>query len=175
VDGILLSIFSVFFKIGMFTFGGGYAMIPIMQRDIISVFGWMSQGEFLDIVGLSEMTPGVISVNVATFVGYRVGGNALAALLGTLGVILPSTILVYVISRFFGKFKDSMYVKRALEFIRPVVLGMIASAAILLFEDAVRDVFAVLIAAASFYLSALKKINPIFILIGMGFVGFFIY
>ncbi|HAE61998.1 MAG TPA: chromate transporter [Eubacteriaceae bacterium] len=175
MDGIMLSIFTVFFKIGMFTFGGGYAMIPIMQRDVIRVHEWMSQREFLDIVGLSEMTPGVISVNVATFVGYRAGENVLGALLGTLGVILPSTIVVYIISHYFAKFKDSMYVKRSLEFIRPVVLGMIAAAAVLLLEDGVADVFGVFIAGISFYLSAVRKINPIFILIGMGAAGFFIY
>lgn len=172
---ILQKLFVVFFKIGLFTFGGGYAMIPIMQREIIHVQQWMDPTEFLDIVGVAEMTPGVIAVNMATFLGYRVGDGVLPALMATLGVIIPSSVIVYVLSKFVQRFRESAYVKRALEFIRPVVLGMIASAALLLFRDAIADWVGVLIAAVAFYLSAYRRINPILILLGMGLVGFLVY
>lgn len=175
MTGAIWELFVVFFKIGMFTFGGGYAMIPIMQREIIHVQGWMEPMEFLDIVGVAEMTPGVIAVNMATFLGYRVGDGILPAIVATLGVIIPSTVIVYVMSKFVQRFRESAYVKRALEFIRPVVLGMIASAAILLFRDAITDWIGVLIAAVAFYLSAFRRINPILILVGMGVVGFLVY
>lgn len=172
---IAILVFTVFFKIGLFTFGGGYAMIPIMQREIIEIHGWMSTAEFLDIVGVAEMTPGVIAVNMATFLGYRLSEAVPVALLATLGVILPSCMVVYVISYFFNRFRDSLYVRRALEFIRPVVLGMIASAALLLFREAVENAAGVAIAFGAFYLSAFRKVNPIWILLGMGLVGFLLW
>lgn len=175
MTNIVWQVFSVFFKIGLFTFGGGYAMIPIMQREIIQIHGWMSTAEFLDIVGVAEMTPGVIAVNMATFLGYRLSGAVPVALLATLGVVLPSSIIVFTISYFFKRFRDSLYVRRALEFIRPVVLGMIASAALLLFREAVVDAAGVFIAIGAFYLSAFRKVNPILILLGMGAVGFLLW
>jgi chromate transporter len=171
----ILEVFFVFFKIGLFTFGGGYAMIPIMQQEIIHVQGWMQTTEFLDIVGLAEMTPGVIAVNMATFLGYRLSGGIMGGLIATLGVILPSSVIVFVISLFFQRFRESLYVKRALEFIRPVVIGLIASAAFLLFREAVMDVAGVFIALGAFYLSAFRKVNPIFILVGMGLVGLLVF
>ncbi|QSX09321.1 chromate transporter [Alkalibacter rhizosphaerae] len=173
--GIIWEVFVVFFKIGMFTFGGGYAMIPIMQREIIQVQGWMKTAEFLDIVGIAEMTPGVIAVNMATFLGYRLSGGVPGALFATLAVILPSSVIVFTISYFFQRFRNSLYVRRALEFIRPVVIGLIASAGFLLFREAVMDVAGVFIVLGAFYLSAFRKVNPILILLGMGLVGFVIY
>ncbi|MBF7096168.1 chromate transporter [Alkalibacter mobilis] len=171
----IIEVFVTFFKIGMFTFGGGYAMIPIMQREIINVQGWMSAAEFLDIVGVAEMTPGVIAVNMATFLGYRLSGTAWGGIIATLGVILPSSVIVYLLSHYFNKFKDSLYVRRALEFIRPVVIGMIASAGFLLIEDAIVDYMGIAIAIVTFLLSAIKRVNPIIILLTMGAFGYFFY
>ncbi|HCX65059.1 MAG TPA: chromate transporter [Eubacteriaceae bacterium] len=174
-ESLLLTLFSTFFKIGLFTFGGGYAMIPIMQREVIRVHQWMDETQFLDIVGVSEMTPGVIAVNMGTFLGFTVSGGPLGGIVATLGVILPSSLIVYLVTRFFFEFKDNAYVKNALRWIRPVVLGLIASAGFTLMNEAIRDGVSVLIGVAVFYLSAVKKVNPIFILLGVGVFGLIYY
>ena len=103
---VLLDLFITFFKIGAFSFGGGYAMLPLMQEEIIDVNNWITSTEFIDIIAISEMTPGPIAVNSATFLGYKVagiGGSALA----TFGVILPSFIVMSLIFHFMNRFKDS--------------------------------------------------------------------
>lgn len=150
-------------------------MIPMMQREVILLREWITQSQFIDIVGISEMTPGVIAVNIATFVGYKVSGTIAGGILATLGVILPSSIIVYLISHYFEKFKNSVHIDSALKFIRPAVLGLIAAAAFLLMKDAFADKSSIGIALLTFYLSAFRKINPIFILMAMGVLGLIIY
>ncbi len=107
---MILDLFLAFFKIGLFSFGGGYAMLPFIQEQTIEVHGWLTTAEFLDILGIAQVTPGPISVNTATFVGYRLAGIP-GALISTFAVILPSFIIVMIISFFFKKFQTSKFIQ----------------------------------------------------------------
>ena len=124
----ILQLVWSFFKIGLFSFGGGYAMVPMMQGEI-AAHGWLPAREFADIVAISQMTPGPIAVNAATYIGYRVAGiwGSAAA---TLGVSLPSFILVILVTHFLQKFKESLTVSSVLAGIRPATLGLVSAAVI---------------------------------------------
>ncbi|MCL1817337.1 MAG: chromate transporter [Spirochaetaceae bacterium] len=117
-----------FFKIGLFSFGGGYAMVPMMQGEI-AAHGWLAAREFADIVAISQMTPGPIAVNAATYIGYRVAG-VWGSAAATLGVSLPSFLLVILVTHFLQKFKESLTVSSVLAGIRPATLGLVSAAVI---------------------------------------------
>ncbi|HOP74406.1 MAG TPA: chromate transporter [Bacillota bacterium] len=129
---IYLQLFWIFFKIGLFSFGGGYVMIPLMQKEI-ETHGWIPINEFADIVAVSQMTPGPLAVNAATYIGQRAAG-IMGSFSATLGVSLPSLILVILIARAFLRFKENPIVERALRGIRPATAGMIAAAMIFFAE-----------------------------------------
>jgi len=129
---ILLQLMWTFFKIGMFSFGGGYAMIPLIQKEI-EVNGWVQAQEFADIVAISQMTPGPLAVNASTYIGYKVAG-VIGSVFATLGVSLPSFILITIIARFVAKFKESAALEAVLKGIRPVTIGLISSAVIFFAE-----------------------------------------
>lgn len=120
---VLIKLFFAFFKIGLFTFGGGYAMIPLIQEEVTKN-GWLTAEEVIDIVGIAESTPGPIAVNLATFVGTSQMGF-LGALIATVGVILPSFIIILLIAIIFKKIMDNKYVKSILKGINPVIIGLI--------------------------------------------------
>ena len=130
-----LLLFWEYFQIGLFTIGGGYAMLPMVQQ-IVERNGWMTQVELIGFVGIAESTPGPFAVNLATFVGMEVGkttslgvfGGFLGAFLATLGVVLPSFVILIIITKLFMKFKQNRYVDGAMKGIRPVVVGLILSA-----------------------------------------------
>ena len=133
---ILIKLFTVFLKIGAFTFGGGYAMLPMIYREI-EAFG-LPMKEFSDVVAISQMTPGPIAINAATYVGYRAAGF-LGSVFATTGVSLPSFILVFIIAAVFNKFQKNKIVQKALDGIRPATVGMIASAVVLFAETSILD------------------------------------
>lgn len=128
-------LFLIFFRIGIFSFGGGYAMLPLIYKDI-QTFGLIPAQEFSDIVALSQMTPGPVAVNAATYVGYK-SAAFLGATFATLGVILPSLIIILIIDSFFTKFKNNNLVKGIISGIRPATVGMIASAVIVFAETSI--------------------------------------
>lgn len=130
-----LDLLVSFFKIGLFGFGGGYAMVPLLEREI-SAHGWLNPTEFLDIVAISEMTPGPIAVNAATYIGFRTAG-VVGALIATLGLVLPSLILVVLAARFFLRFQEKPAVQAVLGGIRPVTIGLIGSAVLFFMENSV--------------------------------------
>lgn len=132
---IYLQLFWIFFKIGLFSFGGGYVMIPLMQKEI-ETHGWIPMNEFGDIVAVSQMTPGPLAVNAATYIGQRTAGF-FGSFFATLGVSLPSLILIILIARAFIRFKENPFVERALQGIRPATAGMIAAAMIFFAEMSV--------------------------------------
>jgi chromate transporter len=126
---IHLELFWTFFKLGLFSFGGGYAMIPMMQQEILA-YGWIGAAEFADMVAVSQMTPGPIAVNLATYVGWRtagVGGSAVA----TIGVFLPSLILCLIAARLLARFRENRWVDAVMGGLRPAIVGLIASAVVL--------------------------------------------
>jgi chromate transporter len=131
---ILLELFWSFFRIGLFSFGGGYAMIPLIQSEI-QQHGWLTAAQFADIVAIAEMTPGPIAINSATYVGYMVAGIA-GSLVATAGVTLPSLLLVLLVARFFARYQNHPLYTMIFYGIRPVVVGLIASAAIFIGKTA---------------------------------------
>jgi chromate transporter len=167
---ILLKLLFTFFKIGLFSFGGGYAMIPFMQREIIEKHQWLSSSEFVDIIGISQMTPGPVSVNSATFVGYKVGG-VVGSIFATLGITVISFILVSIASKAIDKFKESKYLKAALLGMRPVLIALIINAFISLAKDAYVDVKSIIVTLIVGGCLFSKKIHPIVIIVLAGLLG----
>ena len=125
---IVLDLFLTFAKIGLFTFGGGYAMIAMIQQQVVSR-GWMETSQLIDFVAIAESTPGPIAVNMATFVGSELGG-IFGALCATLGVVLPSFVVILIVARCFRAFCESKWVKGVMSGLKPAVVGLIGSAAV---------------------------------------------
>lgn len=128
---IYLQLFWVFFKIGLFGFGGGYAMISMIRMDVVDDYQWMSASEFADLLAVSQMTPGPISINTATFVGFSEAG-VLGSIIATISLCLPSILLMALVLALYFKHKESEYVKRPMAFMLPVVAGLIIAAGILM-------------------------------------------
>ncbi|HHT43690.1 MAG TPA: chromate transporter [Firmicutes bacterium] len=177
---ILWQLFSAFFKIGLFTIGGGYAMLALIQQEIVSR-GWMTPQEFVDVVGIAEVTPGPIAINSATFVGFRTGGIP-GALSASLAVVLPSLICVMIVSRMWEKYKSAHVVQSMFAGIRPVVAGLVAAAAVLIAtptlkyaEGIASQLLTLVIAAAAFYAVGVKKFDPIKVIAGAALVGILIF
>ncbi len=165
----MLDLFFTFFRIGILTFGGGYAMIPIMEREVITTHGWLTQAQFLDIVAIAEMTPGPISINAATFIGYQVAGIGGAAL-ATFGVVAPSLIIMIIFAHYLAKLKNSRY-GIALEGITVGVVALIAAAVFTLFQPAISSWTEGAIALVALGLALFTKINPIWIILSGGIAG----
>ncbi len=132
---IYLKLLLTFLKVGLFSFGGGYAMIPMIEREIQGN-GWLSVSEFFDIIAISEMTPGPIAVNSATYVGYKTAG-LIGGLAATVGVAIPSLVLILIVSRYFFRFQDHPLNTTILYCIRPAIAGLITTAAIFVSETAI--------------------------------------
>ena len=127
-----LNLFFVFFKVGLFSFGGGYAILPLMQHEVVDVNKWISFQEFMDIVAVSQITPGPISINLATHVGYRIGGT-IGSTIATTSVVLPSIIIISLIVIFLKKFNKLPVVQRVFKALRITVVSLILAAGIALF------------------------------------------
>lgn len=125
---IFFQLFYIFFYIGAFTFGGGYAMVPLIQQEVVAAHHWISAQMLTDFIGISQMTPGPFAVNIATFIGSTAGGGFWGALLATLGVSLPSFIIMLIIAKKFGKMGDNPYFQKVMQILRPVVIALICSA-----------------------------------------------
>lgn len=132
---IYLELLWVYLKIGMFGFGGGYAMLSLIQYEIVDRHQWLTLQQFTDVVAISQMTPGPIGINSATYVGYAVTHSVWGAVLATFAVCLPSFMLVWLISYFFVKCKDNKYIKAAMSGLLPMSVSLIASAALLLMNQ----------------------------------------
>jgi chromate transporter len=169
----MLSIFFAFFKIGALTFGGGYAMIPLIEKEVITTQGWLTQAEFLNIVAIAEMTPGPIAINTATFVGYQFGGLAGAAL-ATFGVIAPSMIIMVIFSHLLAKLKASKY-GIALQGVGVGVAALIAAAVFGLLKPAITNYAEAGIAIAALVAAVKTKWSPIVIILASGLVGVILY
>lgn len=166
----LWQIFGVFAKIGAFTIGGGYAMIPIIQREM-SRRGWIPDEELPDIVALSQSAPGVMAVNISIFAGHRLRGfwGSVAA---TLGSITPSFLIILAIAMFFSAFRDNVWVEKAFLGIRPVVIALIAVPMVNMARKACTTLWKWLLALTSLLLVALLNVSPIYILMVVIVLGF---
>ena len=172
----LLSLFITFFKIGLFSFGGGYAILPLIKKEVVDIHQWISLSQFTDIVAVSQVTPGPISVNGATYVGYIVTGNGVGAVLATLGLATPSIIIMLIFSKFFLKFRENRYIENAFIGLRIAVVGLILSATLLQIDKSNFIDWKSFVIFAVAALAILKwKINPILITIITAFIGIIIY
>ena len=174
---ILLQLLISFFQIGLFSFGGGYASMPLIQEQVVDIHAWLTIKEFTDLVTISQMTPGPIAVNSATFVGIKIAGIP-GALVATAGCILPSCILVTLIAKLYLKYKNLSLLQGILNSLRPAVVAMIASAGISILLSALWGEGQILlentnwIMAALFVLSIVLlqkfKMNPIWVMVLAG-------
>ncbi len=168
-------LFISFFKIGLFGFGGGYAILSLIQHEI-EQYGWMGQQEFVDMVAISQMTPGPIGINAATYVGYTVTGSVWGSALATFALILPSLIIMLILCRIYVRLRDNVYVAGTLRGLRYVVIGLIASAALLLMNgETFIDMWSYILFAGVFIGTLVFKANPILLIVLSGFAGWLLY
>ena len=156
----LLSLFLSFAKVGVMTFGGGYAMIPILEREIVDKQGWASSEELMDYYAVGQCTPGVIAVNTATFIGYKVGGIA-GGVIATLGVVFPSLVIITLIAGILTNFADIPAVKSAFAAVRVCVCVLIFNSVLKLWKGAVKDKGALALFLLVFVLSVFFDISPV--------------
>ena len=166
----LLSLFLSFAKVGVLTFGGGYAMIPILEREIVDKQGWASSEELMDYYAVGQCTPGVIAVNTATFIGYKVAGK-LGGIMATLGVVFPSLVIITVIAGILTNFADIPAVKSAFAAIRVCVCVLIFNAVLKLWKSAVKDRPALVIFILVLGLSLFFSISPVVFVLLCGAAG----
>lgn len=176
---IYLQLFISYLKIGFFGFGGGYAMLSLIQNEIVEQRGWITVSQFADIVAVSQMTPGPIAINSATYIGYTIGGFW-GSVVATVAVCLPALTVMLALTKFFLKLKDNRYVHGVITGMRPVVVGMIAAAALLLIfpeqraDSSFIDHWSWILFAATLYASY-KKVNPILLIALSAIAGIVIY
>ena len=185
---IFLELFYTFLKIGLFSFGGGYGMLSVIQGEVVTRHAWLTAAEFTDIVAVSQMTPGPIGINSATYVGYTAVLNAtgngglavLGSLAASLAVMLPSIVLMLIVSRFFMKYSKHRNVEAVFRLLRPAVVGLIASAALLLMteenfgsptETPLQFGVSVVLFVTAFVAMKFFKVSPILILLLAGIFG----
>ena len=157
---ILLKLFAAFARVGVLTFGGGYAMIPMLEREIVDRHGWATNEELMDYYAVGQCTPGVIAVNTATFIGYKIAGN-IGGVMATLGVVFPSFVIITVIAGIIQNFADIPAVKSAFAAIRVCVCVLIFNSVLKLWKGAVKDKAALVLCLLVFVLSMFFNISPI--------------
>ena len=156
----LLKLFLAFAKVGVLTFGGGYAMIPLLEREIVDRHGWATNEELMDYYAVGQCTPGIIAVNTATFVGYKIAGN-LGGTIASLGVAFPSFVIITVIAGIIQNFADIPAVKSAFAGIRVCVCVLIFNSVVKLWKGAIKDKAALALCLAVFVLSVFFSISPV--------------
>ncbi|NMM62908.1 chromate transporter [Clostridium sp. P21] len=171
---LLIKLFLCFLKIGAFGFGGGYAMLPLIEREIVTNHHWINYKEFIDIIGISQMTPGPIAINSATFVGYKVSGFW-GSLCATIGVVTISFILVSIATHYILKFKESVLIKSTLMGMRPALIGLIICAFLSLAKESYHDAKSIIMGIFIMVLLLSKKIHPILIIVIAGVLGIIFY
>lgn len=171
---LLMELFFTFFKIGSFTFGGGYAMIPLIEREVVENKKWVSSEEVIDVFAAAQSMPGAIAINSSTFIGYKIYGKK-GAIVATIGVILPSFFIIALIAMFFSKVQDAPVVKAVFSGIRPAIASLISIAAIKVSKTSIVDKAGLIIAILSVLLVAFFDVQAIFVILGGAAVGLAIY
>jgi chromate transporter len=179
---IYLQLFWSFFQIGLFSFGGGMAALPLIQNQVVDLHGWLTLTEFTDLITISEMTPSPIAINSATFVGTQIAGLG-GALVATFGCILPSCVIVLLLAWLYSRYKELTVIKGVLAGLRPTVIALILAAGVSIlvlsfwgtggfkWDIAFVDFIAVALFATGLFLLRRFKLNPIFIMLGSGVIG----
>ena len=166
----IIELFFTFFKLGAVTFGGGYAMLPLIQREIVEKKKWATEEEVLDYYAIGQCTPGVIAVNTATFIGQKIKG-VLGGIAATLGVVFPSLIIITVIAAFISNFSEYAVVKNAFAGIRVCVAVLIVNAVVKLWKKSVTNALTFIIFAAVFALSFVFDVSPIIFVLFAALIG----
>ena len=166
----LLQLFLTFFRIGLFTFGGGYAMIPLIQREAVEKHKWVSDDDILEVIAIAESTPGPIAINSATFIGYKVAG-VFGSFFATLGVVLPSFIIILIISFVLREFQELKVVQYAFNGIRAGVLALVIKAWWTMYKKMPKIGLAYFIAIAAFVTTAILDINVLIVIVCAGVIG----
>lgn len=169
----LLDMFVVFARIGGFTFGGGYAMLPMLQREVVNNKHWATEEELMDYYAIGQCTPGIIAVNTATFIGYKHRGLP-GAIAATLGVITPSIVIITIIAAFIHNFMDLWFVKSAFAGVRACVCVLILDAVLKLSKKSIIDNVTKIIALIVFLVAMFTNISPVLIVIAAGVTGFIV-
>lgn len=170
----LIQLFTAWFKMGLFTFGGGYAMLPMIQREVINKYHWASEEEIMDYYAVGQCTPGVIAVNTATFVGYKVKG-ILGGIAATLGVISPSIIIIFLIASLINNFSQLEVVQHALNGIKVAVCVLMFVAVEKLIKGAIKDKISFAFALVAFLLAYFTNISTVLIVICAGVIGYVLF
>lgn len=176
---MLIELYISFFKVGLFGFGGGYASLPLIQEEVVNAHNWISLSEFNNLITISQMTPGPIAINSATFVGSKILGIP-GSIVATLGCITPSVFIVGTISYLYVKYKDIEIISNILKILRPAVVSMILAAGISIFKTALFDVNEVaignmdveilILSIVTFFAIRKSKMDPIVLMIASGFI-----
>lgn len=178
-----IALFIAFFKIGLFGFGGGYAMLSLIQHEVVDMHGWISVSDFTDIVAISQTTPGPIAFNSATYIGYSAITNmgyanihgVIGSAVATLAVSMPSLIIMTVVCAFFVRLNNNPWMRAALLGLKPAVIGLIASAALMLMTPYNFVDYKSVIIFAAVIVASVKKTDPILLIVLSGVAGFFLY
>lgn len=180
---LYITLFLVFFKIGLFGFGGGYAMLPLIQHEVVNTHNWISVSDFTDIVAISQTTPGPIAFNSATYIGYTAVTNGgfdnvegiIGSAICTLAVSIPSLILMTLVCLFFVKLKKNQWMQASLSVLKPAIIGLIAAAALMLMNNYNFVDYKSWIIFAVVLLASIKKTDPILLIALSGVAGLIIY
>ncbi len=167
---IYLDIFLTFARVGGLTFGGGYAMLPILQKEVVEKRGWVSEADVMDYYAISQCMPGIIAVNTSLFVGHKIKG-ARGSIMAALGVVFPSLVIIMLIAAFISSFSHLNWVQNAFAGIRVCVLVLIVNAIIKLGKSALIDWVTGLVCAAVLLLSVLTDVSPVLLVVASGLVG----
>lgn len=160
-----LRLFLVFFKIGLFSFGGGYAMLTMIEHEVVSKRGWLTHNELLDIFAIAESTPGAISINIATFIGTKLAG-ILGGVIATFGVVLPAFLIIFALSYVLDLVRDNKWVNALFMGVRVGVIVLIIHAALKFLKEMKKKVLTVLLAVAMFCFAAFSEVNVIYLMLG---------
>ena len=164
-------LFRIFFKIGAFTIGGGYAMVPIIENEIVTKRQWISKQDFVDLLAIAQSAPGILAVNISIFIGYKLKGVK-GAIVSTLGTVLPSFIIILMIAMFFQSFKNNIYVEKMFKAIRPAVVALIAAPTFSMAKTARISKYTIWIPVVSALLIWLMDVSPVWIIAVAGVGGF---
>lgn len=169
--GVLFDLFYTFLRIGLFTIGGGYAMIPLIEQKVVDERRWMSRDELLDLIAVAQSCPGIFAVNIGIFVGYKLRGTR-GAFITTLGTVLPSFVIILSIALLFQQFRDNIYVERAFKGIRPAVVALIAAPVFRMARMAKINRYNVWIPVVAALLIWLMGVSPIYVILVAGIGGY---
>ncbi|KAB3530075.1 chromate transporter [Alkaliphilus serpentinus] len=168
---IYLKLFVIFFRVGAFTFGGGYAMIPIIQKEIVENTELISEKEFLDLIVVCQSLPGALAVNTSTFIGYKIAG-VLGAFIALIGTVLPSLVFIILIAIFYNRISDIKEIQLFFKGVRPAIVSLIFISVLKLGKNMRRSNFNIIIGLAAFFAITFLNIHPIVVVVFCGTAGY---